>query len=154
MSTVRGTSQRGFISNHQVSSPRAVRRKRFARLRRGLSRQIVWRAISSLKPFPKNPRRHPEAQIAALMKSISRVWTNPILIDESGTILAGHLRLEVGKRLGMAEVPTIMIAGLSESEKCLWFSSRRARWEATASTQAAYQQIGQSLPTDLRASVI
>jgi ParB-like nuclease domain len=100
-----------------VSSPRAVRRKRFSRLRRGLSKQIVWRAISSLKPFPKNPRRHPEAQIAALMKSISRVWTNPILIDESGTILAGHLRLEVGKRLRMAEVPTIMIMGLSESEK-------------------------------------
>jgi DNA modification methylase len=83
----------------------------------GLSKQIVWRAISSLKPFPKNPRRHPEAQIAALMKNIARVWTNPILTDETGTILAGHLRREAAKRLGMAEVPTIMITGLSESEK-------------------------------------
>src|ERR1700704_5410559 len=117
MSTVPGPLQRRFTSNHQVSSPRAVRRKRFARLRCGLSKQIVWRAISSLKPFPKNPRRHPEAQIAALMKNIARVWTNPILIDETGTMLAGHLRLEVAKRLGMAEVPTIMIVGLSESEK-------------------------------------
>jgi DNA modification methylase len=77
----------------------------------------VWRAIGSLKPFPKNPRRHPEAQIAALMKSISRFWTIPILIDETGTILAGHLRVEVAKRLGMTEVPTVMIVGLSESEK-------------------------------------
>ena len=84
---------------------------------RGLKKQIVWRAVSGLKPFKKNPRRHPEPQIAALMKSISRVWTIPILIDETGTILAGHLRLEVAKRLGMSEVPSIMIVGLSEDEK-------------------------------------
>jgi DNA modification methylase len=109
--------QRRPESNPQVSGSRAARRKRFARLQRGLMKQIVWRAISSLKPFPKNPRRHPEAQIAALMKSISRFWTIPILIDQTGTILAGHLRLEVAKRLGMTEVPTIMIVGLSESEK-------------------------------------
>src|SRR6266446_2628195 len=117
MPTVPGSPpQRRFRSKAQVSGPRAARRKRCARLRRGLRKQIVWRAISSLKPFPKNPRRHPEAQIAALMKSISRFWTIPILIDETGTILAGHLRLEVAKRLGMTEVPTIMIVGLSESE--------------------------------------
>jgi DNA modification methylase len=84
---------------------------------RGLAKQIVWRAITSLTPFRNNPRRHPESQIAALMKSIRRVWTIPILIDETETILAGHLRWEVGKRLGMTEVPTIMIMGLSESEK-------------------------------------
>jgi DNA modification methylase len=80
--------------------------------------QIVWRKITSLKKFPKNPRRHPEAQIAALMKSMRRFWTNPILIDESGTILAGHLRLEAAKRLGMTDVPTITITGLNEGEKC------------------------------------
>jgi DNA modification methylase len=101
----------------QVSSPRSTRRKFIAELRRRLAKQIVWRAISSLKPFPKNPRRHPKAQIAALMKSIRRFWTIPILIDEAGTILAGHLRWEAGKRLNMAEVPTIMITGLSDGEK-------------------------------------
>lgn len=98
-------------------APRTVRQKRPARLSRGLKKQIVWRLIHSLKPFRKNPRGHPEAQIAALMKSIERFWTIPILIDETGTILAGHLRWEVAKRLGMAKVPTIMIVGLSESEK-------------------------------------
>jgi ParB-like chromosome segregation protein Spo0J len=51
------------------------------------------------------------------MKSIDLVWTNPILIDESATILAGHCRLEAAKRLGMADVPTITIAGLNDSEK-------------------------------------
>ncbi len=84
---------------------------------RGLTERIVWRAIGDLKQFPGNPRQHPECQIARLMKSIQRVWTNPILIDETGTILAGHGRLEAAKRLGMAEVPAITLSGLSPSEK-------------------------------------
>jgi hypothetical protein len=109
--------QRRFKSKVQTGGPRAKRQNRFASLRCGLMTRIVWRKISSLKPFAKNPRRHPEAQIAALMKSIGRIWTMPILIDENGTILAGHLRLEVAKRLGMTEVPTIKVVGLSENEK-------------------------------------
>jgi DNA modification methylase len=85
--------------------------------RRGLTDRVVWRAIGELREFPGNPRCHPERQIASLMRSINRVWTNPILIDEAGTILAGHGRLEAAKRLGMAEVPTVTISGLSAAEK-------------------------------------
>ena len=52
------------------------------------------------------------------MKNIKQQsWTNPILLDESGTILAGHARCEAAARLGMSQVPTITIVGLSESEK-------------------------------------
>src|ERR1700757_5316275 len=71
---------------------------------RGLKDKIAWVAIGDLKPFPGNPRRHPEDQIARLMQSIDRVWTNPILIDETGTILAGHARLPAAQRLGRSEV--------------------------------------------------
>jgi DNA modification methylase len=70
-----------------------------------------------LRSFPGNPRRHPESQIAALMKSIKQVWTNPIVIDETRTILAGHGRLEAAKRLGMKEVPTVTVSGLGRGEK-------------------------------------
>jgi DNA modification methylase len=84
---------------------------------RGLMDKIVWKPIADLRPFPGNPRRHPEHQIASLMKSIRRIWTNPILIDERCTILAGHGRFEAAKRLGMKEVPTITIGGLKEEEK-------------------------------------
>ncbi len=84
---------------------------------RGLQDKIVWRAIDDLKPFPGNPRRHPEAQIASLMRSIEQFWTNPILIDEDGTILAGHARLEAARRLGWSAVPTLTIAGLSAADK-------------------------------------
>ena len=84
---------------------------------RGLTDKIAWLAIDDLKPFPGNPRQHPEAQIARLMRSIEQVWTNPILVDETGTILAGHGRWEAAKRLGRTEVPTLTIAGLSAAEK-------------------------------------
>ena len=84
---------------------------------RGLQDRIVPRSLAELRPYPGNPRSHPEVQIARLMKNIKRRWTNPILIDEIGTILAGHARCEAAARLGMSEVPTITIAGLSDSEK-------------------------------------
>jgi DNA modification methylase len=84
---------------------------------RGLMDQVVWRPVSDLKEFPGNPRRHPDGPIAALMKSIRRFWTNPILIDETGTILAGHGRCEAAKRLGMTKVPTVTVSGLSDSDK-------------------------------------
>jgi hypothetical protein len=70
---------------------------------RGMAERIVFLPIGQLRPFPNNPRRHPQSQIASLMKSIKRVWTNPILIDETGTVLAGHGRLEAANRLGMTE---------------------------------------------------
>jgi len=78
---------------------------------------VVWRPLDALREFPGNPRRHPEGQIASLMKSIRRFWTNPILVDETGTILAGHGRCEAAKRLGMKKVPTVTVSGLSDSDK-------------------------------------
>jgi hypothetical protein len=102
------------IDASPASQPKHLRT---APLPRGLSDKIAWLAVGDLKPFPSNPRRHPEAQIVRLMRSIQRVWTNPILIDEVGTILAGHGRLEAAKRLGRSEVPTLTIAGLSSAEK-------------------------------------
>ena len=84
---------------------------------RGLTDKIIWRPVAELKAFGNNPRKHPEAQIARLMRNIRRIWTNPILVDEASTILAGHGRLEAAKRLGRSEVPTLTIAGLTEAEK-------------------------------------
>jgi DNA modification methylase len=84
---------------------------------RGLMDRVVWRTIGELREFPGNPRRHPESQIASLMRSVSHIWTNPILTDETGTILAGHGRLEAAKRLKIDKVPTVTIRGLSAAEK-------------------------------------
>ena len=82
-----------------------------------LGRHIIWRPRRELRPYPGNPRKHPERQIRKLMKVLRRHWTVPILIDESDTILCGHARLEAARRLGIEQVPTIRISGLSEAEK-------------------------------------
>jgi ParB-like nuclease family protein len=84
---------------------------------RGLQERVVKRALAALKSFPGNARQHSDAQIALLMKNINRIWTNPILIDETGMILAGHARAKAAERLGLKEVPTLTVAGLSEAEK-------------------------------------
>lgn len=94
---------------HAASTPQPIHR--------ALAEKIVYRPITALKPFLGNPRHHPHAQIARLMKSITRGWTNPILIDEAGTILAGHGRLMAAKRLRLREVPTLTLSGLSEDDK-------------------------------------
>src|SRR3974390_2870697 len=94
-----------------------IRQTREKAQNRGLASKIVWRSLSELEPFPNNPRKHPEAQIARLMKSMRRVWTNPILTDETGVILAGHLRLEAPRRLGLKQVPALAILGLAPEEK-------------------------------------
>jgi DNA modification methylase len=82
-----------------------------------LDTEIVSRLRSSLQPFRGNPRQHPEAQIQSLMKALKNCWTIPILIDEAGTILCGYARFEAAGRLGMVQVPTITIVGLSAAEK-------------------------------------
>ena len=44
-------------------------------------------------------------------------WTNPVLVDEQGGILAGHGRLLAARKLGLAEVPVIRFEHLSEAQK-------------------------------------
>jgi DNA modification methylase len=116
--TGRATRRRCFPEQTSAAAPAGTpSARRNAIPPRGLTDKIVWRPVAELKAFPGNPRQHPEAQIARLMRSIRRVWTNPILTDEAGTILAGHGRLEAAKRLGWTEVPTLTIARLTDAEK-------------------------------------
>lgn len=61
---------------------------------------------------------HPEEQILALCEGIQRFgFTNPILLDAQGEIIAGHGRLEAAQRLQLEEVPCIVLGHLSEAEK-------------------------------------
>jgi hypothetical protein len=69
------------------------------------------RKISELTPHPKNPRRHPEDMLKKLGDSIKEFgFTNPVLISEDNTILAGHARTTAAERLGFEEVPCIVLS--------------------------------------------
>jgi DNA modification methylase len=79
---------------------------------------VIYRPVSALKPDPRNARTHPKRQIEQLVRSIQEFgFTNPILIDEADVLIAGHGRLRAAKELGLTDVPTITLAGLSEAQK-------------------------------------
>ena len=74
--------------------------------------------IDRLKPHPQNARQHSEDQVMQLAKSIQEFgFTQPILIDENDTILAGHGKHLAARHLGLTEVPVIVLRGLSEIQK-------------------------------------
>ena len=74
--------------------------------------------ISALVPYARNSRTHSDdqlAQIAASMREFG--FTNPVLIDEQGGIVAGHGRVMAAQRLGMAHVPCLRLAGLTQAQR-------------------------------------
>lgn len=80
--------------------------------------EYTTRKTSELKAYANNSRTHSDEQIAQIASSIQEFgFTNPILIDEHNGIVAGHGRLLGANRLGMDEVPCILLAGLTEAQK-------------------------------------
>ena len=79
---------------------------------------VEYRTVGSLKPDPRNARTHPKRQIEQIKASIKEFgFINPVLIDEQSAIIAGHGRLRAAKEAGLAEVPTIVLAGLTDEQK-------------------------------------
>ena len=79
---------------------------------------VEYRPLGDLTPYPNNARTHSEAQVAQIVSSIREFgWTNPILTDGHNGVVAGHGRLLAAKALGMAEVPVIELAGLTDAQK-------------------------------------
>ncbi len=80
--------------------------------------EIVERAVSALKPYPRNARTHSKKQIKQIAASIERFgFTNPILVSDVGEILAGHGRVAAAQLLGLKSVPTLALSHLSETER-------------------------------------
>lgn len=76
------------------------------------------RPVSALKPYEKNARTHSAEQVEQLTRSIREFgFTNPLLVDETDRIIAGHGRLQAALALGMSEVPVIILTGLSEPQR-------------------------------------
>jgi DNA modification methylase len=79
---------------------------------------IEYRPIGDLIPYVRNARTHSEAQVALIAGSIREYgFTNPILVDGENGIIAGHGRVMAAGKLGMAAVPVIELAHLSETQK-------------------------------------
>lgn len=79
---------------------------------------IEYKSTGELIPYVNNSRTHSEQQVQQVAASIKEFgFTNPLLIDEDGGIIAGHGRLQAAQLLKLDEVPTITLAGLTEAQK-------------------------------------
>ena len=71
-----------------------------------------------VRPNQRNARTHSQKQVRQIAESIKAFgFNNPLLIDEHGTLLAGHGRLSAAKHLGLPAVPVVRVSDLSEAEK-------------------------------------
>lgn len=79
---------------------------------------IEYRSVDSIVGYARNAREHSEGQIGEIAASIRTFgFANPILVSETGEIVAGHGRHAAAKLLGLTEVPVIVLAGLSDIER-------------------------------------
>lgn len=80
--------------------------------------KITRRKVASLIPYARNSRTHSDEQVGQIAASIKE-WgfTNPILVDIDGEIIAGHGRLLAAQKLNIDEVPTMTAVGWSEAQK-------------------------------------
>lgn len=74
--------------------------------------------LADLKPHDRNPRTHSKKQVEQIADSIRRFgFTNPVLVDGAGQVVAGHGRIEAAKLIGMTSVPVLRLEHMTEAEK-------------------------------------
>ena len=74
--------------------------------------------LDALIPYARNSRTHSDAQVAQIAASIKEFgFTNPVLIDETGNIIAGHGRVMAARKLAISDVPSIRLTHLTEAQK-------------------------------------
>ncbi len=80
--------------------------------------KVEYKNIKELIPYCNNSRTHSDDQVLQIASSIKEFgFTNPVLIDGQGGIIAGHGRIMAAQKLKMDEVPTITLSDLSEAQK-------------------------------------
>jgi DNA modification methylase len=115
--------------------------------------QIESWSIDRLLPSPRNARTHTEAQVAEIAGSIKAFgFTNPILVNDAGDVIAGHGRLAAARKLNLDQVPVISLKHLSELQcRQLMLADNRialnSGWDADALTLelADLSQLGADL---------
>src|SRR6266849_3036627 len=83
-----------------------------------IAEQLKHISLDELVPDVRNPRTHPDKQVAQIAASILEYgFTNPVLIDNAGGIIAGHARVLAARKLGLERVPVIVLGHLTDIQK-------------------------------------
>ena len=79
--------------------------------------QIIQKKLADIVPYANNTKKHDETQIKNVAESIKKYgWVQPIVIDDDGTIVIGHCRALAAEKLGIEEVPCVVVSDLTEEE--------------------------------------
>jgi hypothetical protein len=88
------------------------------RITPAMARRIELWPVERLVPYARNARTHSADQVAQIAASIAEFgFVNPILVDSRDGIVAGHGRLLAARKLGLTEVPVIVLDHLSETQR-------------------------------------
>jgi len=83
-----------------------------------MKHEIEYVSTQELIPYARNSRTHSDEQVAQICASIKEFgFTNPVLIDAEGVIIAGHGRTIAAQRLKIKEVPCLRLSHLTEAQK-------------------------------------
>ena len=83
-----------------------------------MAAKIVLRPAADLRPYAGNARVHSPEQLEQIKASMLAFgFTNPLLVDEDGVLIAGHGRLDAALALGIAKVPVIVLRHLLPAQK-------------------------------------
>ena len=79
---------------------------------------VTYMSIDTLIPYARNARTHSDAQVAQIAGSVREFgFTNPVLVDTEAGIIAGHGRVLAARKIGIDEVPCIILDGMSDTQK-------------------------------------
>jgi len=108
---------------------------------------VIYRPVGSVVPDPRNARTHPKRQVDQIVASIRTFgFTNPLLVDPAGGIIAGHGRLLAAKAMGLTEVPTIELCDRELDRRGLRF----VRYADDANIFVRSERAGQRVMTSIR----
>jgi ParB-like chromosome segregation protein Spo0J len=87
-------------------------------VKKHITEKIILIDRAALKPYANNARTHSDEQINQIIASITEFgFTNPLLVDEEYSIIAGHGRLAAATKMGMGKLPCVVVAGLTGAQR-------------------------------------
>ncbi|MEQ8750671.1 MAG: DNA methyltransferase [Amphiplicatus sp.] len=112
---------------------------------------IARLAPHTLRPSPRNARTHSKKQVRQIADSIRTFgFTNPVLIDEDRTILAGHGRVLAAELLGLESVPCRRLSNMTAAQKRAYvLADNKLALNAGWDEELLAEELGELLALDL-----
>jgi DNA modification methylase len=121
-----------------------------------MARRIELWPVERLVPYARNARTHSEEQIAQIAASIVEFgFNNPVLVDTNAGIIAGHGRLLAARKLGLSQVPVVVLDHLSETQKRAYIlADNRISENAGWDEEVLAAELGDLQAADLRLDLL